>query len=94
MPSSVSVTDLVLEVDLVVAPFAQLLDDLGELVVAVGRLLGLAGDDQRRAGLVDQDVVDLVDDGVVEVALDALLGGGRPCCRAGSRSRTRCWCRR
>ena len=35
---------------------------LGELDVEVGRLLGGAGDDQRRARLVDEDVVDLVDD--------------------------------
>ena len=34
----------------------------GELRVEVGGLLGRAGDDQRRARLVDQDVVDLVDD--------------------------------
>ena len=33
-----------------------------ELRVQVGGLLGRAGDDQRRARLVDQDVVDLVDD--------------------------------
>ena len=33
-----------------------------ELHVEVGGLLGRAGDDQRRARLVDQDVVDLVDD--------------------------------
>jgi hypothetical protein len=36
--------------------------------------LARAGDDQRRARLVDQDRVDLVDDRVVEAALDALLG--------------------
>src|SRR5215218_4888418 len=36
--------------------------ELGELVVDVGGLLGLAGDDQRGTRLVDQDVVDLVDD--------------------------------
>ena len=36
--------------------------ELGELHVEVGRLLGRAGDDQRRARLVDEDVVDLVDD--------------------------------
>ena len=35
---------------------------LANLLVQVGGLLGGAGDDQRRAGLVDQDVVDLVDD--------------------------------
>jgi hypothetical protein len=36
--------------------------ELGEAVVEVAGLLGRAGDDQRRARLVDQDVVDLVDD--------------------------------
>ena len=40
--------------------------------VQVGVVLGLAGDDQRRARLVDQDRVDLVDDGVVEAALHAV----------------------
>ena len=40
----------------------HLLGELGELDVEVGRLLGRAGDDQRRARLVDEDVVDLVDD--------------------------------
>ena len=44
-----------------------------EGVVGVGRLLGTAGDDQRRPRLVDQDVVDLVDDRERVLALDALL---------------------
>ena len=61
---------LVLVIDLVVFPLAQLLHDLGELVVTVGCLLGLTGDDQRGARFVDQDVVDLVDDGIRQVALD------------------------
>ena len=39
--------------------------ELGEAAVEVGGLLGGAGDDQRRPGLVDEDVVDLVDDRVV-----------------------------
>ena len=43
-----------------------------ELVVQVLRLLGLAADDQRRARLVDEDVVDLVDDREVALALNAL----------------------
>ena len=43
---------------------------LRELVVEVRRLLGLARDDQRRARLVDQDVVDLVDDPEAVAALD------------------------
>ena len=38
--------------------------------VEVGMVFGLAADDQRRARLVDQDRIDLVDDGVVEAALD------------------------
>ena len=42
-----------------------------ELDVELGRLLGGAADDQRRARLVDQDVVDLVDDREV-------VGGERP----------------
>ena len=41
-----------------------------ELDVQVGRLFGRAGDDQRRARLVDQDVVDLVDDREAVPALD------------------------
>ena len=53
-----------------------------------------AGDDQRRPRLVDQDVVDLVDDPEDVLALDALLERARPCCRAGSRTRTRSWSRR
>ena len=49
--------------------------ELGEPLVEVGRLLGGAGDDQRRAGLVDEDVVDLVDDAEGMAALDLLLQG-------------------
>ena len=46
---------------------------LRELVVEVGRLLGGARDDQRRARLVDEDVVDLVDDRERVAALDLVL---------------------
>ena len=53
----------------------QVLDQPRVGVVLLGRLTALAADDQRRPGLVDQDRVDLVDDGVVEAALDALLDG-------------------
>ena len=42
--------------------------------VEIGALLGRAADDERRAGLVDQDRVDLVDDGVVQLALDLRSG--------------------
>ncbi len=41
-------------------------------VIHVDVVVGLAGDDQRRARLVDQDGVDFVDDRVVEAALHAL----------------------
>ena len=43
----------------------------------MGRLSGRAGNDQRGAGLVDEDRVHFVDDGEVVAALDLLvLGGG------------------
>ena len=83
----------------------ELRRELGELLVEVGGLLGRAGDDQRRARLVDEDVVDLVDDREVvhrdrlavladaPAVLDLLLQARWPCCRAGSRSRTRSSCR-
>ena len=40
--------------------------------VEVGAVVERAGDDERRARLVDEDRVDLVDDGVVVAALDHL----------------------
>ena len=46
--------------------------EAGEREVEVGRFLGLAADDQRRPGLVDEDVVDLVDDREAALALDPL----------------------
>ena len=71
----------VLEVDEVVAALLLLAlgarlearDEAGELVVQVGRFLGLAADDQRRPGLVDEDVVHLVDDPEEPLALDPLV---------------------
>jgi hypothetical protein len=33
---------------------------------------GRPGDDQRRAGFIDQDIVDLIDNGVIMAALDAV----------------------
>ena len=52
-----------------------------ELRVEIGRLLGRAGDDQRRASLVDQDVVDLIDDRKRVVGrLEPSSGLGRPPC--------------
>ncbi len=48
-------------------------DQLGEVAVPLGGLVGRAGDDQRRTGLVDEDGVDLVDDGEVVAALHQLV---------------------
>jgi len=42
--------------------------------VEVGVVFGLAADDQRRAGLVDQDRVHFVDDGEVQAALNPVAG--------------------
>ena len=44
-----------------------------DAAVELGGILGRAGDDQRRARLVDQDRIDLVDDGVVEGPLDHVV---------------------
>ncbi len=70
----------VLEVDEVVAALLgalgaslELRHEAGEGVVEVGRLLGLPADDERGAGLVDEDVVDLVDDPEEALALDPLV---------------------
>ncbi len=46
--------------------------DAVHAAIQVGVVLGLAGDDQRRAGFIDQDRVHLVDDGVVQRTLHAL----------------------
>ena len=51
----------------------ELRGEARELEVEVGRLLRRARDDQRRARLVDQDVVDLVDDPERVAALHDLL---------------------
>ena len=51
----------------------QALHDAGEVVVDLGRRLRLAGDDERRPRLVDQDRVDLVHDRVGVAALDGPL---------------------
>ena len=71
---------LVLEVDEVVAallvalgPLLEARHEPGEGEVEVRGLLGLAADDQRRARLVDEDVVDLVDDREAALALDPLV---------------------
>ena len=51
----------------------QLLHHLVDPAIQVGTVFGGTGDDQRGAGLIDQDGVHLVDDGIEEVALDHLL---------------------
>ncbi len=48
-----------------------------ELVVPARRLVRGTGDDQRRPGLVDEDGVDLVDDGVVVPALHTVVEAPR-----------------
>ena len=61
------------QVDLVVGVLLHQRREPGELGVPVRRAVGGAGDDQRRAGLVDQDGVDLVDDGEGVAALHHLV---------------------
>ena len=55
----------------------ELRDQMVDPHVELGALLRPARDDQRRARLVDQDRVDLVDDRVDELALGAVLGPER-----------------
>ncbi len=59
-------------VELVVAS-AELRDERVDGDIELRAVLGRAGDDERRARLVDQDGVDLVDDGVVVPALHHVL---------------------
>ena len=54
-------------------PRAKLRNELVDGVVELGAVVERAGDDQRRARLVDQDRVHLVDDGVVVAALHHLV---------------------
>ena len=94
---------VLLLVDLEVGALAQLPGDAVGPGVAGHVVVRRAGNDQRRPRLVDEDVVHLVDDGEVQRPLHLLQrpsdSGRRPgppaaCCRGGSRSRTRCSCRR
>ena len=64
-------------VDLVVFARTKPGDDARELTVRVGRRLRRAADDERRARLVDEDGVDLVDDAVVMPALHAVVEAHR-----------------
>ncbi len=58
-------------IDLVVLGL-ELLDDLRHTSIPLEIALRGPGDDQRRTGFVDQDVIDLVHDGVVVAALHAV----------------------
>ena len=60
-------------VDLVVDVLDEGARELGELGVPLDLVLGRTADDQRGPRLVDEDRVDLVDDGEVVAALHALL---------------------
>ena len=72
----------------------ELLHHRVDLHVELGLVVGRAGDDQRRARFVDQDRIDLVDDRHRERRAGPSSRAHTSCCRADSRSRTRCWCRR
>ena len=61
------------QVDLVVDVLLHQRREAGELAVPVRRAVGRPGDDQRGAGLVDEDGVDLVDDGEVVAALHQVV---------------------
>ena len=65
-------------VDLVVALALQAAHDARELVVELGRVGRATGDDERRARLVDEDRVDLVDDR--EVVRRQRRAGAAPRC--------------
>ncbi len=69
--------DALVLLDLVIDVTLQRAHDRGEAVVELGRIGDPAGDDQRRAGLVDEDRVDLVDDRVVVAALGLVLEPAR-----------------
>jgi hypothetical protein len=60
-------------VHLVVRAGLQPWHDASEDAIPLGALLRGTRDDQRRAGLVDQDRVDLVDDGEVVAALGSIV---------------------
>ena len=61
--------------DRVVVFRLELRNDGIDAVIEVGRLVGRAGDDQRRPGFVDQDAVDFVHDREIQFALHALIQG-------------------
>ena len=60
---------VVLLLEDVVLALVELCGDAGERVIHLGRVLGLRADDERGAGLVDEDRVRLVDDAEVQLTL-------------------------
>ena len=66
---------LLLLIDGVVFLFFQLRDEFGDGVVCIGRFLPRTGNDQRRAGFIDQDGVHFIDQAVVERTLYHLIEG-------------------
>ncbi len=66
---------LALFVNVIVRVFHQRFDDFGKLVVLIRGLHVRRGDNQRRTRFINQNTVDFIDDGVVQVALHQLLGG-------------------
>ena len=65
--------DALVLLDLVVDVALQRAHDGGEAVVQLGGVGDAAADDERGAGLVDEDRVDLVDDRVVVAALHLVV---------------------
>ena len=59
--------------DRIIFILAQIRDHLVDPVVFVGGFLGWAGYDQRRPRFVDEDAVDLIHDGIVEVPLNIII---------------------
>jgi len=57
----------------IILVFPKPRDDLVDAIVLVRGFLGGSRDDERRPRFVDEDAVDLVDDGVVEVPLDVVF---------------------
>ena len=59
-------------IDLVILG-TELARDLRHALVPFQLAFGRSGDDQRGAGLIDEDVIDLIHDGVVVAALHAVV---------------------
>ena len=53
--------------------FGQLRNNLVDRGICIGGVFCRPGNDQRRPCLIDEDVVDLIDDGIVKFALDHFL---------------------